>query len=70
MGLKLKLLQGQIRTYEEAWGPHYDYPRATLWHWRNNGGTWTLLETALTSYFLQNVLCVIGKSSLAFSTFL
>jgi len=34
MGVKLKLLHG----------PHEDFqgnPRAALWRWRNNGGTWT-----------------------------
>ena len=29
--------------------------RLVLWRWRNNGGTWTLLETAFTSYFLSKV---------------
>ena len=26
---------------------------AALWRWRNNGGTWTLLEAAFRSYFLR-----------------
>jgi len=30
-------------------GPYYDYPWAVLWRWRNNGGIWTLAETAFTS---------------------
>jgi len=37
--------EGQIRIYEATRGPHYDYsqyPRATLWRLRNNGGSWTL----------------------------
>ena len=43
--------------------------RAALRRWRNNGGTWTLLETAFTSYFLRKISWVIGKSFLAVSTF-
>jgi len=46
--------------------------RAALWCWRNNDGTcttWTLLETAFTSYFLRKVPWVTGKSCLAFPTF-
>jgi len=31
---------------------------------RNNGGTWTLLETAFTSYSLRNVSWVTGKSAI------
>jgi len=34
-------------------GPHYDYPVAALWRWRNKGGTWNLLDTAFTSFFLR-----------------
>jgi len=29
--------------------------RAALWCWRNNGGTWILLQTVFTSYFLWKV---------------
>jgi len=29
--------------------------RLVLWCWRNNGGTWTLLKPAFTSYFLSKV---------------
>jgi len=61
MGLKLQLLQGQ---HEDL----YSNLRATLWRWRSNGGTWTLLETAFTSCFMQKVW-VTGKSFLAISTF-
>jgi len=35
-GLKLKLLRG---PNVDLWSN----PRAALWRWRNNGGTWTLL---------------------------
>jgi len=38
--------------------------------WRNNDGTWTLLETAFTSYFLRKVSWfLLGKSYLAIFTF-
>jgi len=47
-GLKLKLLPG---LNEDLWSN----PRAALWRWNNNGGSWTLLETIVTSYFLQKV---------------
>jgi len=30
-------------TKEPGPRPHYDYPVAALWRWRNKGGTWTLL---------------------------
>jgi len=40
-------------------------PHLTLWRWCNNGGTWTLLEAVFTSYFLQKVSWIIGKSFLA-----
>jgi len=35
-GLKLKLLPG---LNEDLWSN----PRAALWRWSNNGGSWTLL---------------------------
>jgi len=41
-GLKLKLLRRPNEDLESN-------PRATLWRWRNNGGTWGLQETAFTS---------------------
>jgi len=50
-------------------GLHYDYPVAALWRWRKKGGTWTLLETAFTSFFLWMVPWVIGNLSLARYTF-
>ena len=50
-------------------GPQYDYPVAALWRWRNKGGTWTLLETAFTSFFLWIVPWDIGNLSLARYTF-
>ena len=52
-------------------GPQYDYPAAALWRWRNKGGTWTLLETAFTSFFLWMVpwVWVIGNVTLARYTF-
>ena len=56
-GLKLKLHRG---PNEVLWGN----PRAALWRWRKNGGTWTLLETGFTSYFLRKIWWVIGKSFL------
>ena len=56
------MLQGTMETYKSNL-------EAVLWHWHNNGGTWTLLETGFTSYFLQNVSWLIGKSFLAGSTF-
>jgi len=40
--------ENQIRTYKVN-------PRAALWRWRNNGCTWSLLETAFKSYFLRKV---------------
>ena len=49
------------------WLIKYSNPRAALWDWRNIGGTWTLLETAFTSYFLRKVSRAI--SFLAVSTF-
>jgi len=61
--------KGQMRAYEVIRGAHYDYPEAALWRWRNSGRTWTFLETAFTSYFLQKVSWVVGKSLLAISTF-
>ena len=33
-------------------------------HWRDNGGTWTLLETAFTSYFQRKVSWVIGRATI------
>jgi len=59
-----------MRTYKVTRGPHYDYPRVALWRWRNNGGTWTFLETVFTSYILRKVSWVTGKSFPAMSTFL
>jgi len=61
-GLKLKFLWG---PNEDAWSNL----RATLWRWRNNGGTWTSLKTVFASYFLRKVSCVIGNSFLAVTTF-
>jgi len=60
--LKLKLLRGPNEDLQSN-------PRAAFWRWRNNVGAWTLLETAFTSYVLRKVSWVIGKSSLAVSTF-
>jgi len=56
-GLKLKLLQG---PNEGLWSNL----RAGLWCWNKNGGTWTLLETAFTSYFLRKIWQATGKSFL------
>jgi len=47
----------------------YKVTEEALWRWCNNGCTWTLLETAFTSYFLRKVTWVIGKSFLSVSTF-
>jgi len=38
---------GQMRTYEVTCTPHYDYSRAALWCWLNNGSSWTLLKQPL-----------------------
>jgi len=62
--------EGQTKTYKETRGPRYGNPRAALWRWRNNCGTWTLPETALTSYFLRKVSWVVGKSFLTFTAFI
>jgi len=40
-----------------------------LYCWHNNGGTWTLLETACTFYFLRKVSWVVRKSFLTLSMF-
>jgi len=53
---------GQMRAIWSNWGPHYVADET--------GGTWTLLETAFTSYFLGKVLWVTGKLFLAVSTFI
>ena len=47
-GLKLKLLR-------EAIVDNQSNLRAALWRWRNNGGTWSLPETAFASYFLRKL---------------
>jgi len=47
----------------------YPCPRAAISRWRNNGGAWTLLETAFTSYFLRVVSWISGRSFLAISTY-
>jgi len=59
--LKLKLLFGPNQYLQNNL-------RAALWCW-HNGNTSILQETDFTSYFLQKVLWVIGKSFLAVSTF-
>jgi len=53
--LKLKFFEGQTRNHIVTRGPHCAHQRVALWRWRNNGGTWNLLETAFTSYFLRKV---------------
>jgi len=50
-----------MRTYEVTTGRiRTTVPKAVLWHWRDSGGTWTLLEAAFTSYFLRKALFVTG----------
>jgi len=47
-----------MRTIEVTRGPYYDAKRS-------NSGTLTLLRTAFTSYFLQKLSWVAGKSFVA-----
>jgi len=60
-------LRAKRRPTKEP-GPQYDYHVTALWRWRNKGSTWTLLETAFTSFCLRMVSLVIGNLSLARST--
>ena len=49
MGLKLKLVREPNEELKSN-------PRAALRHKRNNGGTWTLLETDFTSYPAKGIV--------------
>ena len=69
-GLQLILLWGPNEDLWNNLGLYFDYPWGALWCWRNNIGTWTLLETAFTPYFLQKVSWVIGKSFQVVCTFI
>jgi len=66
--------EGQMNTYKVTRRPHYEHLRAASWHnggghCRNNGGSWTLLETAFPCpaksyrHFISSRLYITSKGT-------